>query len=456
MAQDPYDLDSKFERAVVTLACSNPRFYSVLGHAIDPDLLDLPPATVAMQAAHSIKAETGKGPSSCSTVLQRLRTWNLEGRVEYRTLEQVSDLFDDAEDAGLPDADEAIVELRPVIQQRAGEEAVRQAIKSESVGDFETVGEAFTKVSRIGFQDTDVGTIFRPRDFSAIHAINRGERLSFGFADLDRVTGGGLMRGMAGLMAAASGGGKTTFFSHVGREHWQKTGNVAYATLELAVGQIEGKFRAGATGIGLNDVLTREDSQRDCAEKIAAMDERGELGFLAIKKFTARTTMWEDIVAWHKSLAEFCGGKPPELLLVDFLGKLGFKEKGKSSYEAQGVIMDRMHEYAEDQNIWLWTGSQPQRGKKERKIIGNDDLNDSQGKIEGADLFISANKREEGRELFWWCGKNRAGPSEQGCGPFPHDFSFGRIVSPTYAGEPETEQTRLMNNDPAWDNVLGR
>ena len=454
MAQDPYDLDGTFERAIVTLACSNPRFYSVLGHAIDPDLLEHPTSTTIMQACHSIKAETSRGPSSCATVLQRLRAWNLEGRVDFATLEGASDYFDDAEDFGLPEADEAIVELRPVIQQRAGEEAVRQAIKSESVGDFETVGAEFAKVSRIGFQDTDVGMIFKPRDFSAIHSINRGERLRFGFADLDRVTGGGLMRGMAGLMAAASGGGKTTCLSHIGREYWQQRGNVAYASLELAVGQIEGKFRAGASGLPLNDILTRDDTQVECGKRIGEMDERGELGFLAIKKFTARSTTWEDLVAWHQSLAEYCGS-PPELLIVDFLGKLGFKEKGKSSYEAQGIIMDLMHEYAEELNQWLWTASQPQRGKTERKIIGNDDLNDSQGKVEGCDLFISANKREEGRELFWWCGKNRAGPSEQGCGPFPHDFAFGRIIPPNYAGEPDNEQTRLMNSDPAWDNVLG-
>lgn len=456
MPQDPYDLDPNFECAVVTLASSNPRFYSVLGHAIEPDLLESPLATVIMQAAHSIKAEVGKGPSSCVTVLQRLRAWNLEGRVTFDQLAGASDFFDEAEDAGLPDIDEAIAELRPVIQLRAGEEAVRQAIKSESVGDFETVAGQFSKVSRIGFEDTDRGSIFKPRDFSQIHAINRGERLKFGFADLDRVTGGGLMRGMAGLMSAASGGGKTTFFSHVGREHWQLRGNVAFASLELAIGQIEGKFRAGATGLPLNDILSREDTQTECGNRIAEMDERGELGFLALKKFTARKTTWEDIAAWHQSLVEDTGGLLPELLIVDFLGKLGFKEKGKSSYETQGIIMDLMHEYAEDQNIWLWTGSQPQRGKKERKIIGNDDLNDSQGKVEGADLFISANKREEGRELFWWCGKNRAGPSEQGCGPFPHDFAFGRIIAPNYAGEPDNEQTRLMNDDPAWDGVLGR
>ncbi len=455
MSQDPYDLDPTFERAIVTLACSNSRFYSVLGHAIEPDLLESPDSTAAMQAAHSIKAETGKGPTSCSTVLQRLRTWNLEGRVEFTTLEAVNDLFDDAEDAGLPDSDEAIVELRPVIQLRAGEEAVRQAIKSESVGDFETVGKQFEKVSRIGFQDTDVGTIFKPSDYSAIHAINRGERLKFGFADLDRVTGGGLMRGMAGMVAAASGGGKTTCLAHIGREFWQQAGSVAYATLELAVGQVEGKFRAGATGLPLNDVLTRDDTQADCTRRLLEMDERNELGFLALKKFTARTTTWEDTVAWHQSLVEHCGFLP-ELFIIDFLGKLGFKEKGKSSYEAQGIVMDLMHEYAEDHNLWLWTASQPQRGKKERKIIGNDDLNDSQGKIEAADLFISANKREEGRELFWWCGKNRAGPSEQGCGPFPHDFAFGRIIPPALAGEPETGQRRLMNDDPAWDAVLGR
>lgn len=434
MAQEPYDLAPSFERAVVMLACSHPKFYGIIGHALLPELLEAPASSLAMQAAHAINAETNKGPSSCSTVLQRLRSWNNEGRVKFSDLEDVLDLFDGAEDAGLPDVEEAIAELRPIVQQRAGEEAVRQAIKAQTVGDFESIGKEFAKVIQIGFRDTDRGRVFKPRDFSAIRQLNSGARLGFGFRELERVTGGGLMRGMAGLMSAGSGGGKTTFFCHTGRELWQQGGSVSYASIELHEGQIEAKFRAGATSILLNEILSNPDAQERCGDVLTGMTERGELGYLCIKKFPARVTTWEHIVAWHQEQGDDLGFLP-ELLIVDFLGKLGFREKGKSTYEWQGIVMDEIHEYAEEHECWVWTGSQPQRGKKERKIITNDDLNDSQGKIEGSDLFLSANSRQDGKAIFWWVGKNRAGPSEVGSAEVLHDFAHGRIVDPRFKGD---------------------
>jgi hypothetical protein len=434
MAQEPYDLAPAFERAVVTLACSHQKFYGIIGHAIEPDLLEQRAATIAMQAAHAINAETSKGPSSISTVLQRLRTWNNEGRVKYSDLEAVLDMFDDADDTGLPDIEEAISELRPIVQQRMGEEVVRQAIKAQTVGDFETIGKQFAKVIHVGFRDTDRGRVFKPRDFTAIRMLNSGTRLGFGFRELERVTGGGLMRGMAGLMSAGSGGGKTTFFCHTGRELWQKGGSVAYASIELAEGQIEAKFRAGASDILLNEILSNPDAQERCGDVLERMTERGELGYLCIKKFAARVTTWEHIVEWHQEQGAELGFLP-ELLIVDFLGKLGYREKGKSTYEWQGIVMDNMHEYAEEHDLWVWTGSQPQRGKKERKIITNDDLNDSQGKVEGSDLFISANSRQDGKAIYWWVGKNRAGPSEVGSAEVLHDFPYGRIVDPRFKGD---------------------
>ena len=164
----------------------------------------------------------------------------------------------------------------------------------------------------------------------------------------------------------------------------------------------------------------------------------------AVAKFAAGQKSFKDAPKTRKA-------QDGDQLVIDFLGKLGASKKGASKYESDGAIMDAMHEFAEQEHIWLWTASQPQRGKKERKVIDNDDLNESQGKIEGSDLFLSANKREEGKELYWWIGKHRAGPSQLGCGPFPHDFAYGRICPPGWQGEDANAAT---NQDDLWGNVL--
>lgn len=446
MATEPYELNARFEQVVVTLMAGSARFFNIIGHEIDPDALDSPLATLIAKAVLSIKQDSGRPPGSTIAVLQRLRAWNLSGNVAHDDLVAADDYFTDAEDRGLMEIETAVEMLRPHIQQAVGEAAVRDAIKAQGAGDYAELAKKFGKVERIGFVDTDVGSVFRPTNWSAVDELQFGERLGFRISELNEITSGGLVRGMAGLMAASSGGGKTSFLCDTGSGLWVQGGAIAYASIELAVGQIEMKFRAGASNVPINKMMVDPTARARCEAALVGLN----LGPLVIKKFAARVTTWEMIVDWFHDVEEEIKGKP-QLLVVDFLGKLGASKKGASKYESDGAIMDAMHEFAEHEHIWLWTASQPQRGKKERKVIDNDDLNDSQGKIEGSDLFLSANKREEGRELYWWVGKHRAGPSQLGCGPFPHDFAYGRICPPGWQGEDPSAAT---NQDDLWGSVL--
>lgn len=437
MPETPYELDPAFERAVVYLACSSKKFFDRIGGQLEPKCLEAELSEKIIEAALAIRVDTEQAPGSTSVVLQRLKLWHLEGRLKYETLEAALDYFEDAENSGLPEIDIAINELAPILRQRATDDAVRQAIKltkdeNPDPDEVEAVATSFAKVSRIGKKDDSLGVIFKPRNFGAIEILSQGDRLKFGYNALENALGGGFMRGAAHLIAAASGGGKSTSMTHISAlGGWAKGMPVAYATFELAEGQIEAKYRAAVTSTPLNDVLTDPRARTRTADVIEQMEaEQGHaFGGLAIKKFTARVHTWEDVVAWIKDLADSWGMLPP-VVCVDFLAKMGHKNRKQSTYEAQAWTMDAMHEWAEENYLWLFTASQPQRGKKERKVIGIDDLNESQGKIEGCDTFLSANKREEGTEIYWWIGKNRFGPSDLGIGPHAHDFGFARIIAP--------------------------
>lgn len=134
------------------------------------------------------------------------------------------------------------------------------------------------------------------------------------------------------------------------------------------------------------------------------MEIYDQLGFFVIKKFLVCMMIWEMIVEWFYLFEDEIGCKF-QLLVVDFLGKFGVLKLGLLKYESDGVIMDVMYEFVEEEYIWLWIVSQLQCGKKECKVIDNDDFNDLQGKIEGVDFFFLVNKCEEGCEIYWWVGK---------------------------------------------------
>ncbi len=147
----PYNLDPVFEKAVVTLACSNTEFYERVGQHLDAELFNLASSKLAVRAAQAIFRDIGHGPAKAHLVIQRLRAWMTDGKVRLEDIKNVSEMFDDAEDEELPDIESVVAELAPVLQQRLRDEAVQAAI--ESFGQKRDLSKAVAleaKAARIG------------------------------------------------------------------------------------------------------------------------------------------------------------------------------------------------------------------------------------------------------------------------------------------------------------------
>ena len=427
---ESYELAPRFERTVVWLICDDAKFYMSIGRHVDASMMGADIATILVEAAHAVFSKTGKPPASTVLLMQHLQDMNNEGQLESGALFEADSYFEGAEIDNVA-SDSVIASMLPKVQAATARTIKRDAIDADDPQAYTEIGKRYSRVSGMGQVDEGHGYIFTPNDYSNIDSLITGDRLGFGIAELEEITRGGLKRSKAGILVAPSGGGKTTGLCHIAGWAMSQGISVAYASLELPIGEIECKVRGGLTSCLLHKIETDLSVRRLCADRISEMTG---LGGLAIKKFSARKTHWSHIVDWFEGLAESALGERPTLLMIDFLGKLGWADPRKTRYEAHGEYMDNMHDYAETENIWLWTASQPTRmkDKSKKKVIDNDDLNESQGKIEGADLFISMNPRDGGKEIYWWVGKHRDGPSQIGCGPFPQDFAHGRVVPPGF------------------------
>jgi lysozyme family protein len=111
---EPYNLAPEFERAVLALCCQNPRFWSRVGHVLDLDAMGHPLAKHILVACAQISAEVGHGPSASIIVLQRLQRLVDDGKLRREDIAAVVHLLDQAEDAGLPELEQAVNELVPV------------------------------------------------------------------------------------------------------------------------------------------------------------------------------------------------------------------------------------------------------------------------------------------------------------------------------------------------------
>ncbi len=423
-AKEPYRLDPAFERALITLACHRPRFYGRIGHAIDPDCLGIASAKLALEAVRQIVREQGKGPDNLLIVLQRLRRWFDDGRVKLEQIQEVDDMFADAEDAGLPSEDGANAEIAPILKRRIHGEAVRIGMDEYGKGtDFRKTMKLLSKAEKLGDTDTSTGVKLGSGSYEEIDRLRTLERLPTGITELDIALDGGLQRGGLGLYVGGSGDGKSMSLSAQGAQSVRTGLFVVAATLEVPVPIWLARVNSNLTGIPINTIIADSEVARP---KLAKMP----LGPFIVKYFPPTATTFPDIEEWV-SECEDQEGRKVDVLLTDYGDKLGAPAKSKgddSGYSHGRVVFERMRVYAEERNIWHWSASQAVRKKDKKKILDLEDVADSMHKVRVGGLVITLNVSDDQSEILFRIAKHTTGKAKINVGPFSTDYACGRIA----------------------------
>lgn len=423
---EAYRLEPGFEIAVILSTVKRPKFYGVIGHALEPDALGEPIHTLILKAVRAIVKDLGHAPSHETIVVQRVSRWVEDGTVTQEELDEVVDFFLDA--PALPPEAEVISELVPVLKRRMEADAVRMAMDEYAKkGDFEQVTKIIRSAQALGKQDTGVGLRLGAGAFEEIERLSNMDRLSTGIEELDLGLDSGLPRGCLGVYVGGPGGGKSMFLSSLAATAVQKGYFVVAVTLELNRAAWMARVLANLTGEPINKIMSCDfEVTRRKVEKMYPI-----LGTFLVMDMPAKLTTMKDITAWYMACAEEEGHKP-HVLLVDYPDKCkSHLREDQGEYAGQNTVYETLRLFAHEQNIWAWGASQPRRsaGKEKRRRIELDDLADSQGKARVADLVITGNKDASGEMLDYFVAKNRYGKSDFSVGPIPHDWACGKMVA---------------------------
>lgn len=429
---DPYNLDPHFEVALVYLCCCKPKFFSRVGHEIDAEALGDSGAQLAMRISKVIAAETGNGPSSLNIVCQRLSRLTTEGKITDDQIEDVVDLFDAAEDNGLPEEEDAINEIVPILKRRMQAGAVKDAIDTYGKqGEMDEVAKTLLKSERIGVTNMSLG-LSMDNAFDAITELQGLERRGCGIKELDHKMDGGAERGSLVCYVGGPGDGKSMMLVQDTCEALHQGLNVAYATLELNKARTYNRIISNLVGLPIKAVAS---SQMHKAKRLMS-EMQDDLGMLYVEQFTPQVATIEDIQAWVKRIEEKTGEKI-DVVVIDYLDKLAVEDnKEQNGYLAGRDISEKYRVWMEDEQIWGVTASQAKRKDKKQAIIDINDLADSQHKARVVDIVITLNvtEDEDGERIIkFFVAKNRNGESGFTVGPFPCDFANARIA-PTIRG----------------------
>lgn len=436
---EPYNLDNGFERALVTALCGKPKLFAKLVPYIDGDCLALPEARLAMEAAEAFGRDLKRGPESALVVLQRLRRWVGEGKITLAQVQAVGDMFDAAEDAGLPSDEGILTEMVPLLQRRVEREGLEEGfIEFQRRGDVAKALRRIEKAKTMATSDATIGVVLGPASFAELERLKSVERLKTGILELDDALSGGPRRGTGNMFMGNSSSGKSMGLIQVACYGAIQGVNTAYATLELPVPIITARMKANLTNVPIDLIL---DSPLTCGarELLEEVMEGVAMGCVHVAAFTPKVTTVHDLLLWVKDLEEDTGVRFDQLV-VDYADKLsaGSAKSDESSYRGQGDVYDQLYTWARDEGRWVWTASQSNRQKDKKAKLGLDDVSDSMGKIRNFDTVITLNPDEDGGQMTWGIAKNRMGKRGGNIGPLPTDFVVARIapiVIPTCQAE---------------------
>lgn len=418
-----YGLDPEFERSVVFLAASSPSFYGRIGKDLDPEALRKGPARYAMEAIKSIASEIGRGPSRPLLVIQHLTRWRREGTRTHEQVLGVHRYFNDAEDFGLPDEDNAVRELQAIIRRRMQNEIVHHAMEEYAKrGDFSRIKEEIDKAQRLGEVDSSPGIVMGASSFAHIEYLRNTDRLPFGILEVDMEIGGGILRGTETVIIGPTKAGKSMSLTQVCANGFLLGWNVYLATLELPLAYQLARLKSNLTGVDIDAIMNGSmDIAKERLQDLMEMD----MGTIEIKDFTARATTVKEILTWVED-SEKQSGRKCDVLVIDYPGLLT-TEKEKRTYDAMKEIHTLLFNWAKTRHNWVVGAEQPQRASRGRRKIGTDDVADSINTVRIADLIISLNPEEDGESIMWHIAGSRYCPTGGEVGPLPHNFACARI-----------------------------
>lgn len=450
---DPYGFDPRYERQMVTLACSKAKFYGRTAYEVDPKLLGTPEATLAMEAARAIFADLKQGPDSLLVVIQRLQTWRYEGKVTHEQVIAVSDYFDAALDEGLASTESIEAELLKVLQRRLDKKVALAA--ADAYGKnlaFDKVTELLNQKTRLGVNDSNIGVRLGAASFKALDSLRALVRIPTGIMELDSFLDGGCPRGSLLVWIAGAGGGKSMALSHSAAHSTRGGMHVAYATLELPEAVVAARVKANLTGIPINAILQGgEEKARELLERIP------NLGTFTVKEFTPHATTIQDLVDWVKALEDDVGA-PVDKLVIDYLDKcvsFATKAQAGNDYISMREVYERARIYGHETMKVIESASQSQgRTEKKSKKIDLEHTADSMHKVRVADIVVTNNYDEETGEMGFFVAKHRTGNSRKMVGPLPTDFSCGQVAPVNRSFITLEEYLAKVHSDPVKRKVV--
>ena len=283
--------------------------------------------------------------------------------------------------------------------------ALEEAVDLIQVDKFDSVMDLMRHAMSVGTTPSVGHDFFEDMEARFVR-INRSP-IPTGIDKIDEkdILNGGLGKGEIGVITAPTGVGKSHMLVNLGCAAIKNGFNVIHYTFELTETATGLRYDSNICQIPSNQVPERKE------EVIEYYKEHGEkLGKLMIKEYPTGTATVQTLRSHIEKLS--LKGFIPQVLIIDYADIMRSSRQYDSMRHELKKVYEDLRNLAMEKNLPIWTASQSNRDSANSDIVGLENMAESYGKAQVADVVISISRKPaEKAEGFGrlYIAKNRAG-----------------------------------------------
>lgn len=281
----------------------------------------------------------------------------------------------------------------------------------ESGDNWEEITDRVAKACQAGSTAQNLGQHYFKDTFDRIkRRANEdiGFRIPTGVLELDTYLYGGIKNKQVGLVAGATGRGKSIFLQYMARTAIMHGRKVIYYTLEMPEDDIATRFDSMFAQIEISQVRKFGDELGKSLSELS--DKYGDS--LIIKEYPADTITVGGIKAHLGQLS--AQGWTPDLIIIDYLDLLKPHRSYQSTTEELDAITKAVHGMAKELNTRIWTATQLNRAGIVMENPDETAIAGALSKLFTVDIAIFMAQTKEERQdeaMRLIISKNRNGPA---------------------------------------------
>ena len=283
--------------------------------------------------------------------------------------------------------------------------ALEEAVDLIQVDKFDSVMDLMRNALSVGTTPSVGHDFFEDMEARFVRVSRSPIPTGIDKIDAKDILNGGLGKGEIGVITAPTGVGKSHMLVNLGCSALKAGFNVIHYTFELTETGTGLRYDSNLCQIPSNEVQDRKD------EVIEYYKEKGDqLGKLMIKEYPTGTATVQTLRSHIEKLS--LKGFIPQVLIIDYADIMRSSRQYDSMRHELKKVYEDLRNLAMEKNMPIWTASQSNRDSANSDIVGLENMSESYGKAQVADVVISISRKPaEKSEGFGrlYIAKNRAG-----------------------------------------------